>query len=130
MSQYVAGFSQSVTIGSNINYNITNGNWTESNSLQEVSGTQTSGANGKMAYIAGLSSVSGSFDLVYDLQNPLSVSAGQSVSISNLIGSTGTQGFTCATCFVSDRAYTTPIGGVATVTISFQSSGPYTISLV
>ena len=128
MSQYLASFAQSVTIGSTV-FNVTNSSWTEANDNQEVSGSLTSGANGKKYYVPGLSSVTGSFDLVYDLSSPPNIAAGATVSVSNILGSSGTQGLTCSTCIVQSRAYALPIAGTGMVTISFSTSGPYTISI-
>lgn len=124
MPSYVPGFQQAITINSTP-FCVTNSTWTETNDVLDVTGTCSSG---KKQYIAGLSGVSGSFDINVDLTNPVSIAAGAFFSVSNIFGGTGTQGLTCSTCIVTSRAYTFPVPGVCTVSISYNTSGPYTIS--
>lgn len=121
---FLAGFNQTMTVGT-VATCITNSTWTETNDVQDVTGTCS---GGKHQFIKGLSGVSGSFDAQYDTSNPPLLNAGDFFAVSNILGGTGTQGLTCSSCIVTSKAVTAPVPGSVTVTISYNTSGPYTIS--
>jgi hypothetical protein len=126
VQQFQAGFNQSVTVNST-GFCISNSTWIETNDVLDVTGTCSAG---KHQFIKGLSGVTGSFDLFFDTGNPVVLNAGDYFSVSNVLGGTGAQGLSCNTCIVVSRAYTAPVPGAITVTVSYNTSGPYTISTV
>lgn len=124
---YIAGFEQSITVGSTP-VCVTNGKFTETNEVIDVTG---SCSGGKKQSIAGLSIVTGSFDMNFDTNNPVDLPAGTYFSIHYLLNATeATQGLQAAAAQVVSRDFSAPVPGAVTQTVNFQTSGPYTITLV